>query len=214
MAQLLQHAPQGWQPPLSTSISPCLAPIGLQPQGCLTPSSPCSYTPVCSVSHSSSALAPLVADTGSHTQQGERKGKQSHALRSYLPDKTARHFCLLSADKWRCLGCEISLQIPLQAQLLAGSPQLQPPIATGAFWQDLPTHPREKLPHSIPPSASVPMQRWRWIYGALQDREHHSLSLGCAAEQCQTVPFAPGFYSVPQSPQLIHSSALPAPANN
>lgn len=109
--------------------------------------------------HSSSALSPLAADAGSHAQHRECKGKQSHALHTYLPDKTARHFCLLSADEWRCLGCEISLQIPLRAQLLAGSPQLQPPIATGAFWQGLPPHPRDKLSHSVPPSASAPVQR-------------------------------------------------------
>lgn len=168
------------------------------------------------MSHSSSALAPLVANAGSHAQHRERKGKQSHVLRAYLPDKTARHFCLLSADEWCCLGCEIGLQIPLWAQLLAGSPQLQPPIATGAFRQVLPPHPWEKLPHSVPPSASAPVQRWHRIYGALQDREHCSLSLGCVAEQCQVVPFALGFYGVTHSLSflLVHSSALPAPANN
>lgn len=164
--------------------------------------------------HSSSALSPLAADAGSHAQHRERKGKQSHALHTYLPDKTARHFCLLSADEWRCLGCEISLQIPLRAQLLAGSPQLQPPIATGAFWQGLPPHPRDKLSHSVPPSASAPVQRWHPIYGALQDREHCSLYLGCAGKQCQMVLLAPGFYGVPHSPQLVCSSALPAPADN
>ena len=207
MAHLLQHTPQGWQPPVSTSISPCLAPVGLQPQGCLTPSSPRSCMPVRSVSHSSSAVAPLVINAGSHAQHRKRKGKQSHALHAYLLDKTARHFCLLSADEWYCLGCEIGLQIPLRAQLLAGSLQLQPPIARGAFWQGLPTHPREKLLHSIPPSASAPMQRWCQIYGALRDREHHSLSLGCVAEQIQTVLFAPDFMVFP----TLHSSFVHLP---
>lgn len=214
MSWLAKHNPQHWRPPVHTSILPCLAPMGLQPQGCLTPSSPHSCMPVCSMSHRSSALAPLAADAGAHTQQRERKGKQSHAMNAYLPDKTARHFCLLSADEWCCLGCEISLQIPLRAQLLAGSLQLELPIATGAFQQGLPPHPREKLPHSIPLSASAPMQRWRQIYGALQDREHHSPSLGCVAEQSQMVPFALGFYVFPHCPQLVCSSALPAPASN
>lgn len=104
MAQLLQHAPQGWQPPVSTSISPCLAPMGIWPQGCLTPSGPCSCASVHNVSQSSSALTPPATDEGSHTQHRECKGKQSHALRAYLLDKTARHFCLLSVDEWSCLG--------------------------------------------------------------------------------------------------------------
>lgn len=78
-----------------------------------------------------------------------------------------KHFCLLSADEWRCLGCEIGLQIPLWAQLLAGSLQLQPPIALGAFQQGVPPQPREKMTNSIPPYASVPMPRWHQIYGAL-----------------------------------------------
>lgn len=168
MTQLMQHAPLGWQPQVSTSISPCLAPMGLQPQGCLACSSPCSCVPTCSVSHSGGALASLAANTGSHAQHRKCKGKQSHAPCAYLPDKTARHFCLLSADEWCCLGCEIGLQILFQAQLLVWSLQLQPPIATGAFWQGLSPQAREKLPHSIPPSTSALIERWHRIYGALQ----------------------------------------------
>lgn len=65
--------------------------------------------PVHSMCHSSSASAPLAANTGSHAQHRQHKGKQSHALHAYLLDKTVRHFCLLSADEWCCLGCEIGL---------------------------------------------------------------------------------------------------------
>lgn len=110
---------QGWQPPVCTSTSQCPVPrdSSLRLPGTRQPRS----LPGHSMCHSSSASAPLAANTGSHAQHRQHKAKQSHALHAYLLDKTVRHFCLLSADEWRCLGCEIGLQIPLWAQLLAGS---------------------------------------------------------------------------------------------
>lgn len=121
---LMQHAPQGHSS--VAFISPCLAPMGLQPQGCPASSSPSSCVPICSVSHSRGALGPLAANTGSHARHRKCKGKQSHALCAYLPGKRARHFFLSSPDEWCCLSCEIGLQIPLKAQLLVWSLQLQP----------------------------------------------------------------------------------------
>lgn len=61
------------------------------------------------------------ASSDSYTQHWEHKGKQPSALRAYLPHKEAGHFCLLSANEWHSLGCEISLQVLLWARLLAGS---------------------------------------------------------------------------------------------
>lgn len=171
LAQLLQRAPQ--EQLSQINISPCLAPVGHHPR-CLPPRDPIPthLSPLFPAAAVPRCLWPRsAAGAASHTQHREHKGNQSPALRVYLPDKGAGHFCLLSADEWSCLGCEIGRQVPLQAWLLAGSWRLQALIATRAFWQGLAPHPVEKLPHGIPQVPSAPLQRQCWIYGARQPRE-------------------------------------------